>query len=253
RQQQQQQQQQQQPASAPPPPAQVFARWYPCAPELFFGASSYGFAIDIWAAGLHSSRWAAWGACPPALARCSAGMRPAGSSLVDWVVEVACVALGGALGGLLPAVKEPEQPQGRSGAGGSGGTQVDVIAELLLRRPWLPGTSDIDQLGKIFKALGTPTEECWPGRPSFVATAPLQLLQQRPAAKHLWRCYPGLKQSATMARKRDWATGKRQPAMATLDQDRGPVSKRRAGSRIAWMGPSCGGKFSPPVGAVVRS
>ncbi|GFH14764.1 protein kinase domain-containing protein, partial [Haematococcus lacustris] len=65
-----------------------FARWYR-APELFFGASSYGFAIDIWAAGC-------------------------------------------------------------------------ILAELLLRRPWLPGTSDIDQLGKIFKALGTPTEECWP-------------------------------------------------------------------------------------------
>ncbi|GBF90178.1 cyclin-dependent kinase [Raphidocelis subcapitata] len=27
-----------------------------------------------------------------------------------------------------------------------------VFAELLLRRPWLPGTSDIDQLGKIFQA-----------------------------------------------------------------------------------------------------
>lgn len=38
-----------------------------------------------------------------------------------------------------------------------------VFAELLLRRPWLPGISDIDQLGKIFQALGTPTSDQWPG------------------------------------------------------------------------------------------
>jgi len=36
------------------------------------------------------------------------------------------------------------------------------LAELLLRKAYLPGESDIDQLGKIFAALGTPTEEVWP-------------------------------------------------------------------------------------------
>lgn len=36
-------------------------------------------------------------------------------------------------------------------------------AELLLRRPWLPGSTDVDQLGKIFAALGTPNEQNWPG------------------------------------------------------------------------------------------
>ena len=36
-------------------------------------------------------------------------------------------------------------------------------AELLLRRAWFPGDSDLDQLGKIFQALGTPTETNWPG------------------------------------------------------------------------------------------
>lgn len=68
---------------------QVFARWYR-APELFFGASLYGFNVDIWAVGC-------------------------------------------------------------------------VFAELLLRQPWFPGGSDIDQLGRIFAALGTPTESNWPG------------------------------------------------------------------------------------------
>mmetsp|Transcript_17294 Transcript_17294/g.30879 ORF Transcript_17294/g.30879 Transcript_17294/m.30879 type:complete len:338 (-) Transcript_17294:290-1303(-) len=38
-----------------------------------------------------------------------------------------------------------------------------VFAELLLRRPWMPGSGDIDQLGKIFQMLGTPTEQQWPG------------------------------------------------------------------------------------------
>nr|XP_007160499.1 hypothetical protein PHAVU_002G326800g [Phaseolus vulgaris]ESW32493.1 hypothetical protein PHAVU_002G326800g [Phaseolus vulgaris] len=37
-----------------------------------------------------------------------------------------------------------------------------IFAELLLRRPFLQGTSDIDQLGKIFLAFGTPTSSQWP-------------------------------------------------------------------------------------------
>ena len=31
------------------------------------------------------------------------------------------------------------------------------------RIPFLAGETDLDQLGKIFLALGTPTEESWPG------------------------------------------------------------------------------------------
>jgi len=38
-----------------------------------------------------------------------------------------------------------------------------VLAELILRTPYLPGDSDIDQIDRICKALGTPTEENWPG------------------------------------------------------------------------------------------
>ncbi|GLG96712.1 Cyclin-dependent kinase 5 homolog [Gryllus bimaculatus] len=49
------------------------------------------------------------------------------------------------------------------------GTGVDmwavgcILAELLLRVPFLPGESDLDQLTRIFQALGTPTELVWPG------------------------------------------------------------------------------------------
>ena len=32
----------------------------------------------------------------------------------------------------------------------------------MLRTPYLPGESDMDQLKIIFRALGTPTEEEWP-------------------------------------------------------------------------------------------
>ncbi|KAI8971470.1 kinase-like domain-containing protein, partial [Mycotypha africana] len=38
-----------------------------------------------------------------------------------------------------------------------------IFAELLNNEPLLPGRSEIDQLDKIFKLLGTPTEEIWPG------------------------------------------------------------------------------------------
>ena len=48
------------------------------------------------------------------------------------------------------------------------GTGVDVwavgciMAELLLRLPFLPGESDLDQLTRIFSTLGTPNEDNWP-------------------------------------------------------------------------------------------
>ncbi|KAJ1658024.1 TFIIH complex serine/threonine-protein kinase subunit kin28 [Dispira simplex] len=37
-----------------------------------------------------------------------------------------------------------------------------VFAELMLRTPYLPGETDMEQLDTIFRALGTPTEEDWP-------------------------------------------------------------------------------------------
>ncbi|GLB41753.1 putative protein kinase superfamily protein [Lyophyllum shimeji] len=46
-----------------------------------------------------------------------------------------------------------------------------IFAELMLRIPYLPGESDMDQLKTIFRALGTPTEEEWPGHtklPNYV-------------------------------------------------------------------------------------
>jgi cyclin-dependent kinase 7 len=39
-----------------------------------------------------------------------------------------------------------------------------IFAELMLRTPYLPGDSDMDQLQTIFRALGTPTDQDWPVR-----------------------------------------------------------------------------------------
>lgn len=46
-----------------------------------------------------------------------------------------------------------------------------IIAELLLRVPFFPGESDMDQLVKIFNVLGAPTDDDWPARkelPDFI-------------------------------------------------------------------------------------
>mmetsp|Transcript_37769 Transcript_37769/g.150601 ORF Transcript_37769/g.150601 Transcript_37769/m.150601 type:complete len:354 (-) Transcript_37769:2540-3601(-) len=53
------------------------------------------------------------------------------------------------------------------------GTAIDmwavgcVFAELMLRVPYLPGDSEIDQLVKIFHARGTPDDAIWPGMSSL--------------------------------------------------------------------------------------
>jgi len=38
-----------------------------------------------------------------------------------------------------------------------------IFAELVLGRPLFPGDSEIDELFRIFRLLGTPNDEVWPG------------------------------------------------------------------------------------------
>ncbi|AOW01520.1 kinase-like domain-containing protein [Yarrowia lipolytica] len=38
-----------------------------------------------------------------------------------------------------------------------------IFAEMVTRKPLFPGDSEIDEIFKIFRLLGTPTEETWPG------------------------------------------------------------------------------------------
>jgi len=50
-----------------------------------------------------------------------------------------------------------------------------IIAEMINMKPLFQGDSEIDQLFKIFRVLGTPTEENWPGvskLPDYKATFP---------------------------------------------------------------------------------
>eukprot|EP01038_Epipyxis_sp_PR26KG_P005665 gene5665-7822_t len=38
-----------------------------------------------------------------------------------------------------------------------------ILAEMVTKRPLFPGDSEIDEIFKIFRILGTPNEEVWPG------------------------------------------------------------------------------------------
>lgn len=42
-----------------------------------------------------------------------------------------------------------------------------IFAEMVMRAPLFPGDSEIDELFRIFRTLGTPTEETWPGVSQF--------------------------------------------------------------------------------------
>nr|AIW39761.1 putative cell division control protein 2-like protein 2 [Saccharum spontaneum] len=50
-----------------------------------------------------------------------------------------------------------------------------IFAEMVNQKPLFPGDSEIDELFKIFRILGTPTEETWPGvasLPDYKSTFP---------------------------------------------------------------------------------
>ncbi|KAK9448309.1 kinase-like domain-containing protein [Limtongia smithiae] len=50
-----------------------------------------------------------------------------------------------------------------------------IFAEMVTRKPLLPGDSEIDEIFQIFRLLGTPDEDCWPGvslLPDFKTTFP---------------------------------------------------------------------------------
>jgi serine/threonine protein kinase len=51
-----------------------------------------------------------------------------------------------------------------------------IFAELITLQPLFPGDSEIDELYRIFRTLGTPNEESWPGvseLPDFQAQFPI--------------------------------------------------------------------------------
>ena len=42
-----------------------------------------------------------------------------------------------------------------------------IFAEMVNRHPLFPGDSEIDEIFRIFRTLGTPNEETWPGVTKF--------------------------------------------------------------------------------------
>ncbi|KAJ3278774.1 Cyclin-dependent kinase catalytic subunit [Borealophlyctis nickersoniae] len=62
-----------------------------------------------------------------------------------------------------------------------------IFAEMCLRHPLFPGDSEIDEIFKIFRLLGTPNDETWPGirdlpdfKPNFPTWAPKPLESEIP-------------------------------------------------------------------------
>ncbi|KAF8825824.1 hypothetical protein HHX47_DHR6000653 [Lentinula edodes] len=55
-----------------------------------------------------------------------------------------------------------------------------IFAELMLRTPYLAGESDMDQLKTIFRALGTPTEQEWPGHTKLPDYVPVGQFPKTP-------------------------------------------------------------------------
>jgi len=67
-----------------------------------------------------------------------------------------------------------------------------IYAEMVTQRPLFPGDSEIDQLFRIFRTLGTPNEDTWPGvtsLPDFKSAFP------KWPAKSLVSVVPGLEPS----------------------------------------------------------
>ncbi|KAF8927896.1 Cyclin-dependent kinase catalytic subunit [Dissophora ornata] len=56
-----------------------------------------------------------------------------------------------------------------------------IFAEMITKKPLFPGDSEIDELFKIFKVLGTPNEEVWPG---------VSKLKDWKATFPQWSCQP---------------------------------------------------------------
>lgn len=65
-----------------------------------------------------------------------------------------------------------------------------IFAEIILRSPLFPGDTDLEQLGKIFNIIGTPTAENWPNvhlLPNFVEFEPRAPMDLIPLFDSTWK------------------------------------------------------------------
>lgn len=105
----------------------AICRWYR-SPELLFGARIYGTGVDMWAVG-----------CILAELLLRVGM----------LYHDICVFLVSMFFFFVFQLLN---------------IHVQLVPSLwsFFKVPFLPGSSDLDQLSKIFETLGTPSEESWP-------------------------------------------------------------------------------------------
>ena len=52
-----------------------------------------------------------------------------------------------------------------------------IFGEFLLMNPLFPGKSDIDELNRVFKLLGTPSEKIWPGYNELPAVQKMKFVE----------------------------------------------------------------------------
>jgi cyclin-dependent kinase 2 len=93
-----------------------------------------------------------------------------------------------------------------------------IFAEMVNQRPLFPGDSEIDELFKIFRTLGTPNEETWPGvtsLPDFKSAFP------KWPTKNLATVVPGLEPAGIdlLARMLTLEPSQRITARAALEHE----------------------------------
>ncbi|GME68706.1 unnamed protein product [[Candida] boidinii] len=70
-----------------------------------------------------------------------------------------------------------------------------IFAEMMLRTPYLPGKDDLDQITVTIQALGTPTEDNWPGVSSLPGYNNLTVFP-KPSRNELRNRFPAATESA---------------------------------------------------------
>jgi len=136
----------------------VVTRWYR-APELLLSCEAYDAGIDVWSgeplpARVHREQRRRRGRPAPAAA--GRGARALPRPPFSLAAHAPC---GGPPPLTRAAVRMAHPVPSRQKNGGMVSAVGCILAELLLRKPLLPGRDYIDQLKMIIRTLGTPSDE----------------------------------------------------------------------------------------------
>ncbi|XP_029784825.1 cyclin-dependent kinase 3 isoform X3 [Suricata suricatta] len=123
---------------------EVVTLWYR-APEILLGSKFYSTAVDVWSIGCIFAEMVERGT------DMATGRPQAGSCGVGEKIGILSTAVGGISYLVLDSV------------GQGSGPHTPSPSLQVTRRALFPGDSEIDQLFRIFRTLGTPDEAMWPG------------------------------------------------------------------------------------------